>query len=202
MDDLGVPLFQETPILLTSTAAPQVILKALTSWILRSAAFTAKLLLKRVTRQSSLSLSSWFRTALYPSPKHLYMGVSWSGGTPKSSILMGFSIINHPFGGTPISGNPHMQEVQEVNTAAQTRFCSLWNHCQWKTCHIQALKFRLTTDAQGYNCWIHHTIKSPGRNLPVCTLQVIDSWSLWYYHWKNCYIYIYIYIHYVYMHII
>ena len=29
------------------------------------------------------------------------MGVSVNGGTPKSSILIGVSIINHPFGGTP-----------------------------------------------------------------------------------------------------
>ena len=27
---------------------------------------------------------------------------------PKSSILIGFSIINHPFWGTPIFGNPHI----------------------------------------------------------------------------------------------
>ena len=33
------------------------------------------------------------------------MGVSKNNGTPKSSILMGFSIINHPFWGTPIFGN-------------------------------------------------------------------------------------------------
>ena len=29
-------------------------------------------------------------------------------GTPKSSILIGFSIINHPFWGTPIFGNIHI----------------------------------------------------------------------------------------------
>ena len=29
-------------------------------------------------------------------------------GTPKSSILIGFSIINHPFWGTPIFGNTHL----------------------------------------------------------------------------------------------
>ena len=33
------------------------------------------------------------------------MGVSWNRGTSKSSILVGFSGINHPFGGTPIHGN-------------------------------------------------------------------------------------------------
>ena len=35
------------------------------------------------------------------------MGVSKSRGTPKSSILIGFSLINHPFWGTPILGNTH-----------------------------------------------------------------------------------------------
>ena len=33
------------------------------------------------------------------------VGVSKNSGTPKSSILIGFSIINHPFWGTPIFGN-------------------------------------------------------------------------------------------------
>ena len=36
------------------------------------------------------------------------MGVSENGGTPKSSNLIGISIINHPFWGTPIFGNTHM----------------------------------------------------------------------------------------------
>ena len=37
-----------------------------------------------------------------------HMGVSKNRGTPKSSILIGFSIINHPFWGTPIFGNTHI----------------------------------------------------------------------------------------------
>ena len=36
------------------------------------------------------------------------MDVSENNGTPKSSILIGFSIINHPFWGTPIFGNTHI----------------------------------------------------------------------------------------------
>ena len=36
------------------------------------------------------------------------MGVSKNNGTPKSSILIGFSIINHPLWGTPIFGNIHI----------------------------------------------------------------------------------------------
>ena len=30
------------------------------------------------------------------------------GFPPKSSILIGFSIMNHPFWGTPIFGNTHI----------------------------------------------------------------------------------------------
>ena len=37
-----------------------------------------------------------------------HMDVSENNGTPKSSILIGFSIINHPFWGTSIFGNPHI----------------------------------------------------------------------------------------------
>ena len=36
------------------------------------------------------------------------MDVSKNSGTPKSSILIEFSIINHPFWGTTILGNPHV----------------------------------------------------------------------------------------------
>ena len=36
------------------------------------------------------------------------MGVSKTNGIPKSSILIGFSVINHPFWGTPIFGNTHI----------------------------------------------------------------------------------------------
>ena len=36
------------------------------------------------------------------------MDVSENSGTPKSSILIGFSIMNHPFWGTPIFGNTHI----------------------------------------------------------------------------------------------
>ena len=36
---------------------------------------------------------------------------SLDGGTPKSPILIGFSIINHPFWGTPIFGNTHIMNM-------------------------------------------------------------------------------------------
>ena len=39
------------------------------------------------------------------------MDVSKNNGTPKSCILIGFSIINHPFWGTPIFGNIYIYVV-------------------------------------------------------------------------------------------
>ena len=39
---------------------------------------------------------------------YIYMGVSKNNGTPKSSIVIGFSIINHLFWGTPIFENIHI----------------------------------------------------------------------------------------------
>ena len=49
-------------------------------------------------------------------PIHLtIMGVSKNRGTPKSSILIGVSIINHPFWGTPIFGNTHIFAPLEYN---------------------------------------------------------------------------------------
>ena len=41
--------------------------------------------------------------------KLYYMGVSINGGSPKSSILIVFSFINHPFWGTTIVGTPHIE---------------------------------------------------------------------------------------------
>ena len=38
----------------------------------------------------------------------VYMGVYKNSGTPKSSMFLGFSIVNHPFWDTPIFGNTHI----------------------------------------------------------------------------------------------
>jgi len=43
----------------------------------------------------------------------IYMGVFKNSGIPKSSILIGFSIINHLFWGkTPIFGNTHLNSME------------------------------------------------------------------------------------------
>ena len=58
-----------------------------------------------------------------PPKKHVvYLDVSENRGTPKSSILIGFSIINHPFWGTPILeqggiGAP-MEPTEPISEAA------------------------------------------------------------------------------------
>ena len=54
-------------------------------------------------------------------PLLVYMGVSSNGGTPQSSILIGFSIINHPFWGTPIFGNTHIA-IREKGNFLQWRW--------------------------------------------------------------------------------
>ena len=47
------------------------------------------------------------------------MDVSENNGTPKSSILIGFSIVNHPFWGTHIFGNTQMENIVFRNFTSQ-----------------------------------------------------------------------------------
>ena len=70
----------------------------------------------------------WLGTRRLPSQLQIvnwllldYMGVSKNRGTPKSSILIGFSIINHPFWGIPIFGNTHMGVWQSRRCIDQIR---------------------------------------------------------------------------------
>ena len=44
-----------------------------------------------------------------------HVDVSKKSGTPKSSILIGFSFINHPFRGTPIFGNTHVEHPNTIS---------------------------------------------------------------------------------------
>ena len=59
------------------------------------------------------------------------MGVSKNRGTPKSSILIGFSLINHPFWGTPIFGNTHILSVQKVLLGLTPRSSESHTCCSW-----------------------------------------------------------------------
>ena len=49
----------------------------------------------------SQEISWWLLEGIWGFPKMV-------GFPPKSSILVGFSIINHPFWGIPIFGNTHI----------------------------------------------------------------------------------------------
>ena len=42
----------------------------------------------------------------FQTTNQICMELSWNRGTPKSSMLIGFSLVNHPFWGTTIYGNP------------------------------------------------------------------------------------------------
>ena len=61
--------------------------------------------------------------------KLTYMEVSINGGTPKSSSLIGFSIVNHPFGATSIYGNPISRRHHPVRlTYKGPRLCLAPGH--------------------------------------------------------------------------
>ena len=50
-------------------------------------------------------------------PHHFHMEVSWNGGSSKSSILMGCSILNQPAIGVPhYYGNLHISTIKPVNS--------------------------------------------------------------------------------------
>ena len=61
------------------------------------------------------------------------MGVSKNNGTPKSSILIGFSIINHPCWGTPNFGNTRMVKDGVELTVVPWRFHNFL--CKIKAVH-------------------------------------------------------------------
>ena len=70
--------------------------------------------------------SSWQKSESLPYSPGNYMGVSKNrGGAPKSWTLIGFSIINHPFWGTPIFGNTHIS-ISLLNFSFQDDWNS-WN---------------------------------------------------------------------------
>ncbi len=68
-------------------------------WILQGLPIISKMFESRIF---------WMCECHKQTTSKIHMGVSKNRGTPKSWILIGFSIINHPFWGTPIFGNTHM----------------------------------------------------------------------------------------------
>ena len=77
---------------------------------------------KRPTLSSS-KLKMWRMKHPKSLTDNIYLGVSKNHGTPKSSILIGFSIINHPFWGTPIFGNTHLAKRSSWTAWRALCFC-------------------------------------------------------------------------------
>ena len=66
--------------------------------------------IQRKKKQQRRSADRESRKTTFGIPRDFYnMDVSENSGTPKSSNLIGFSIINHPFWGTSIFGNTHTE---------------------------------------------------------------------------------------------
>ena len=81
-------------------------------------------------------LTSQTYVVIYHAPKFtklnkLDMDVSKNRSTPKSSILIGFSIINHPFWGTTIFGNTHMLLVNPLSLLCDAIFV---RSCSFRQC--------------------------------------------------------------------
>ena len=69
---------------------------------------------------------------------YMYLDVSWHRSTPESSILMVFSIINKPFWGSPIYGNPHLHKIiWRLIDPLQTSHCA-WLQSEAATCRRSA----------------------------------------------------------------
>ena len=66
------------------------------------------------------------------------MDVSLHGGTSKSSILIGFSLVNHPYWGTTILGNPHIPKKTNMTMEKQPWTKMHLNGCKWCffQCHV------------------------------------------------------------------
>ena len=67
----------------------------------------------------------WMQAGTKPFCLGYKMDVSENCGTPKSSILIGFSIINHPFWGTPIFGNLQMLIIDIIRFLIATDFLNV-----------------------------------------------------------------------------
>ena len=93
------------------------------------------------------------------------MGVSLNGGTPKSSILIGFSIINHPFWGTPIFGNTHMFPNQTWLRLDRNA---------WSADDIQRCKTGALMMSPG---WCGDTLQVAGVFCHLCLLEVLSLFS-------------------------
>ena len=95
-----------------------------------------------------------------------YVDVSKNrGGPPKSSILIGFFIINHPFWGTPIFGNtPYIYILKIKRDDLWDDDGDAWT-CLWNVCVFQVMLMTWRSCYWPLFSWIvypHRNSKWPG----------------------------------------
>ena len=89
--------------------------------------------------------------------KRKILGVSKNRGTPKSSILIGFSIINHPCWGIPIFGNTHFGCLAKA---------LLFDNCLWKLIICLRVGFH-GSRLMGWSLW------------PLMDTLLKSTWIIW-----------------------
>ncbi len=125
------------------------------------------------------------------------MGVSKNRGTPKSWILIGFSIINHPFWGpTPIFGNTHMHMyyIFYIYIPMIRRFLNQPYGHQRKG--LWTLGQAHAAQTQEDKAWVNFVYLC---HVSVMYLIVFDTWyvclRMHVVHFLVSYVYIYIYVY-------
>ena len=143
------------------------------------------------TQKQKLLKGGWiFQLDFFPTKTGIsnetQLGVSENGGTPKSSNLIGISIINHPFWGTPIFGNTQLGYFQLLSPRQHNM--SGWKNpiiwrCvfpieKWKIfqCHVSELRcvFLKKTGIDIPNKW-----DSQAQMLPCLTYLPTFTKDFW-----------------------
>ena len=108
----------------------------------------------------------------YQNPHVLYMGFTKNSGTYlKSSILIGFSIINHPFWGTPIFGNTHIPDLSEKqHCQSWTSAADLWS---LRSCSTPRLEIRIKSwvSMDKKNCFLRWSWDHLIYNIYISTYE-------------------------------
>ena len=110
--------------------------------------------------------------------------VSENGGTPKSSILIGFDTKNHPFWGTPILGKPQLASSRISSAASwQPVFGSVdWDvGSQADCCNPSRVSAWLpeTPRHSTTPCLIGRNLKTQGRTIHAPCPESSVDWGEW-----------------------